>query len=340
MGAVRARFLRSAFRRLPPVAWRDERIATLERTLRKRAELEERSYGVPSFRRYIYTERRIAGHLRELDPTDRGQILTRKLTSYSFARSHGVDVPRIFGIWDRPEDIDWDTLPDAVVIKSATGTAARGVIPLRRVENGWTPVTTTDIVTPSQIVDSLTSRELARRVGGPYFAEELLGGAGDRLPVDVKVHAFYGEVGHVLLRRVNIHRNAKTTVFRVILPDGTDAGPVLRGLVHDHDIPVPANLDALMEVAARLSIAIPRAFIRVDLYDIDGRIVFGELTPRPGHLMDYGPEQDERLGQLWERAQARLFHAVQNGTAPTLRFGPGPRELMVGGRPLVPDGAR
>jgi hypothetical protein len=336
---VTASFLRSAFGRLPQVSRRDKRIRTLERTLKRCARREERSYSVPSFRRYIYAERRIAAHLRDLDPTDRGHILTRKLRSYSFARSHGVDVPEIYGIWDRPQDVAWDELPDAVVIKSANGTAARGVTPLLRTADGWTRVTTTDAVTPSDVVDRLTSLESAGRVGGPYFAEELLGGgAGNALPVDVKVHAFHGEISHVLLRRVRVH--GESTTFRVILPDGTDAGPVLRGLVHDQDIPAPGNLDALMEVARVMSLAIPRPFIRVDLYDIDGRIVFGELTPRPGHLMDYGPEQDERLGHLWERAQARVLDDLLNGVSPTFRFGPGPRELMVGGRPLLPDGAR
>jgi hypothetical protein len=115
---------------------------------------------------------------------------------------------------------------------------------------------------------------------------------------------------------------------------------VLRGLVHDHGIPVPGNLDTLTEAARVMSRAIPRPFIRVDLYDVDGRIVFGELTPRPGHLMDYGPELDERFGHLWERAQARVLDDMLNGVSPAFQFGPGPRELMVGGKLLLPDAAR
>ena len=332
-------FLRSAFRRLPQVLRRDERIATLERQLTIDAEREERSFDVPSFRRYIYAERRIADHLRQLDDSDRGHLVTRKLKSYAFARSFGVDVPEIFGIWDRPEDIAWAELPDHVVVKSAKGTAARGVIPLRRAEDGWSTVTSTETIDPPEIVHGLTALEAAGRVGGPYFAEELLGGgAGNALPVDVKVHAFYGVISHVLLRRVTVHRDSAATAFRVILPDGTDPGPIVRGLVHDHAIPVPPNLDELMEAGRRMSLGIPRAFIRVDLYDIDGRIVFGELTPRPGHLMDYGPKEDERLGHLWEQAHARVMNDALGGAGFAVRFGPGPRELVVGGQTYVPDG--
>ena len=332
-------FLRSTFRRLPQVSRRDERIATLEQQLATEADREEQSYAVPSFRRYIYAERRIHDHLETLDDSDRGQIVTRKLKSYSFARSYGVDVPEVFGIWDRPEDIAWDELPDAVVIKSSTGTYANGVTPLRRTEDGWTTVTTTETIDPSEIVRRLTALEAGGRVGGPYFAEELLGGGvGNALPVDVKVHAFYGEISHVLLRRVRVHRDKDATAFRVILPDRTDPGPIVRGLLHDHAIPVPSNIEELMEVACRMSLGIPRAFVRVDLYDIHGRVVFGELTPRPGHLMDYGPKQDVRLGHLWERAHARVMNDALGGAGFALRFGPGPRELMVRGQPYVPDG--
>jgi len=332
-------FLRSTFRRLPQVSRRDQRIASLERQLTTKADREEQSYDVPSFRRYVYAERRIADHMSGLDDSDRGQIVTRKLKSYSFARSYGVDVPEVFGIWDRPEDITWDELPDAVVIKSARGTYANGVTPLRRTEDGWTRVTTTQTIDPFKIVRRLTALEASGRVDGPYFAEELLGGGiGNALPVDVKVHAFYGEISHVLLRRVTVHRDKDATAFRFILPDGTDPGPIVRGLVHDHAIPVPSNLEELMEVARRMSLGIPRAFVRVDLYDIDGRVVFGELTPRPGHLMDYGPKQDERLGHLWERAHARVMNDALGGAGFGVRFGPGPRELVVGGQPYVPDG--
>ena len=317
-----SRFLRSTISRLPPIARRDEQIARLKRTAAKRAADVARSYSKPSFRRLVYAERRLASHLRELDPSDRGQVVTRKLTSYSFAASHGVDVPHVFAVWKQPEHIEWDDLPDEVVIKSNGGTAALGVLPLRRAPGGWRVVTTSDTVEPSEIVDLLRVRAADRLVHGPYFAEELLGrGVGDVLPDDVKIYAFYGEISHVLLRRVSVHGDSSATAFRVVFPDGADAGPVIRGMTHDESIPVPPNLGAMCDAAARLSLGIPRAHVRVDMYDIDGRMVFGEFTPRPGNPMDYEPGLDEAIGHIWERAQARVLNDLLDGADLRLRYG-------------------
>lgn len=339
--AMTARFLRSAFARLAPVARRDERIAMLTRAMTERAADDERSYGRPSFRRYIYAERRLAAHMHGLDRSDRGQEVTSKLKSYSFATSHGVGVPQLFAVWDRPEQIVWDELPDEVVIKSDGGTSARGVVPLRRAAGRWTTVTTANIVESSAVADLLRARAEEGLVRGPFFAEELLGrGVGNVLPDDVKIHAFYGEVSHVLLRRVSVHGDFSANGFRVVFPDGTDAGPVVRGLTHDETIPIPRKLGELCDAAARLSLGIPRAYARVDMYDVNGRMVFGEFTPRPGNPMDYGPELDERFGHFWERAQARVLNDILDGANLGLRFGPGPRDLMIGDRPYVPKGAR
>lgn len=44
-------------------------------------------------------------------------------------------------------------------------------------------------------------------------------------------------------------------------------------------------------------------FIRVDLYNIDGRIIFGELTNYPGVGLDkFHPSSwDMKLGNYWKR---------------------------------------
>lgn len=325
---------------MPYVAWRDEKISELRAEEKKQAEqlalarkkLAEKGttpVDSPSFRRYAHAERRINQHMNDRNYPDRGNLVARKLKSYSFARSHGVRIPTIYGIWDSPEDIAWAALPDQVVIKTNTGSASRGVFPLRRTGGGWTIVTKTDPIAPQEIAERLRRLHSERRVGGPFFAEELLGGGnGNTLPVEVRVSAFYGEISHVLLRQVSDHGDTRSAKFRRILVDGTDV--VLGDEEPSDGLEIPGNLDELVGVAKRLSLNIPRAYARIDLYDIAGEVVFGELTPRPGNPDGLSPDQDQRLGRLWERAQARLLNDVIDGGDYRLRFGPGPRELQVG----------
>ncbi|MEO6472338.1 MAG: hypothetical protein ABIR57_10425, partial [Aeromicrobium sp.] len=153
---------RSRARALPHVAWRDQKIdelltkqvktaRELAKAKRELSALSTASVQVPSFRRYLFAERRIHAHMRDHAADNQRNSLTRKLNSYSFAQSHGVAIPRIFDIWQEPESIDWDGLPDEVVIKSQTGSTGRGVFPLRRSPDGWTIVTKTDAIEPQNI---------------------------------------------------------------------------------------------------------------------------------------------------------------------------------------------
>jgi len=64
-------------------------------------------------------------------------------------------------------------------------------------------------------------------------------------------------------------------------------------------IPRPARLAEMIELAQRL--ARGTDFVRVDLYDLPGRIVFGELSSFPaGGDSPFDPESfDVEFGQHW-----------------------------------------
>jgi len=57
----------------------------------------------------------------------------------------------------------------------------------------------------------------------------------------------------------------------------------------------PKNYDKMVEFAEKLSRDIP--FVRVDFYEADGHLYFGELTLHPGSgFHELTPENDELLG--------------------------------------------
>lgn len=66
----------------------------------------------------------------------------------------------------------------------------------------------------------------------------------------------------------------------------------------DGDIPKPKNFDKMLEFANKLAAFVDNAFVRIDLYDINDNIYFGEFTFYPGNgFEEFDPvEWDYTLG--------------------------------------------
>ena len=65
-------------------------------------------------------------------------------------------------------------------------------------------------------------------------------------------------------------------------------------------LPKPENMNEMFEIAKKLSVASGAPFLRVDLYNVNGKIYFGELTFYPDCGMDRNrlSETDEYFGSL------------------------------------------
>ena len=68
-------------------------------------------------------------------------------------------------------------------------------------------------------------------------------------------------------------------------------------------------LDAAERVASRLCYP----FIRMDLYDTNRGVVFGEFTPGPGKIYNFTDEWGERLRLRWFEAEATLLERIRSG---------------------------
>jgi hypothetical protein len=62
----------------------------------------------------------------------------------------------------------------------------------------------------------------------------------------------------------------------------------------------PINLEQMISISSRLSAGLD--FVRVDLYNLDGTIYFGEFTftPTAGQLKLRPESWDLKLGEKWE----------------------------------------
>ena len=65
----------------------------------------------------------------------------------------------------------------------------------------------------------------------------------------------------------------------------------------------PANFQQMMHVASQLSQGFD--FVRVDLYNMDGKVYFGELTFTPAGSLKLRPQiWDSKLGEKWKISSA------------------------------------
>ena len=304
----------------------DELRSPLERTLAGTGE-PELALGSPSYTLAGRMHRRMSA-LRVYVQEGLGEPIrqvNQKLVGHRWAALNGVRVPRVLGRWADPDAIDWASLPDRFVVKSNLGAGSVNVFPLVRdpATGGYTDLLTGEPTTAAEVIRRLWSRHGDRSV---YFAEELIvGRSGDpgAVPDDVKVFCFYGEPVYLEVRRGTQGRaSAVTPGTWCFARDGTELHDV-RPLMQpgDEGTGRPEDLEAVLEAAARLSAAIRRPLERLDFFETDGGVVFGEVTPNPGHIPMLVPEWDRRLGEAYERAYARLLRDLAAEGALHVDFG-------------------
>lgn len=118
---------------------------------------------------------------------------------------------------------------------------------------------------------------------------------------DYKIHCFRGKPEFIRVmsdRFTNMKKGTYDLNWNrepVKYLKGREEGPY-----PDAVIPRPENLEEMLEVATKL--AQPFPYVRVDLYNIDGRVYFGELTFTPNAGLDiYEPDSyDFKYGALFD----------------------------------------
>ncbi len=293
----------------------EEILTPLQRTVRDAAD-PELAVGEPSYTLSARLHRRANTTRVYTREKIREPILQlyAKLPAQRYAAQHGVRVPRILGRWPDPGAVDWDALPDRFVLKSNIGGGGMNVFPLVRdpATGGFSDMLTGEPTTREVVLEKLWSKHEKRST---YFAEEFhvgrAGTPGD-VPDDIKVFCFYGEAVYLEVRRGDQSRASNITQrVRAFAIDGTELVHV-RALMDagEGDVNVPEDFDAIAEAAGTLSAGIRRPLERLDFFETDQGLVFGELTQNPGRPPALIPEWDRRMGEAYEQAYARLLRDV------------------------------
>lgn len=206
------------------------------------------------------------------------------------------------GVWNKPEDIDWDSLPDKFVLKTTHGGGSGGVVICSDI-NKFDKQAAIDKLNASLRSDIYASfREWPyKNVPKRIIAEKFM--APKKTGVDnfdeLKDYKFFCFDGKVKFFKVDFdrfieHHANYYSVDGSLLPFGEkDCLPQF-----DKHIELPHNLRDMINLAEKLSVGFP--FLRVDLYNVTGHIYFGELTFFPASGMGaFVPESwDRKIGYM------------------------------------------
>lgn len=203
---------------------------------------------------------------------------------YVTERCGGSLLAKLYGVWDSADEIDFNALPKSFVIKTNNGCASNCFVKDK------------DKTDLEQL-----RKQMAKYLKFPYsalsgerhygkikpkiIAEEYLVDHSnpDAALNDYKFYCFNGVPTYCFISK---DRKPNTHDFKLMMYD-MDWKPIPSAFKDSSravEIPRPDSFEEMKDVAAKLSHGIK--FVRVDLYDMNGRVMFGEMTFTPG--MDVG----------------------------------------------------
>ncbi len=223
-----------------------------------------------------------------------------------YVKSKGLEdilIPCL-GVYDSPDQIDWEALPNRFVMKDTLGGGGCSVVIVKDKSK-------IDIEELKKTAASWVKLKAHGKSGGrewPYYSgknhrilvEEYMEPDDEKIGlVDYKFTCFNGkpEWVYVISNRV-LGGGAEFGIY-----DADYNKQDADRLDERHQVtPVakPKTFELMKEISARLSADFPEA--RIDLYEIRGGVKFGEITFFDGSgYFTFKPDDfDEKMGEAWE----------------------------------------
>lgn len=204
----------------------------------------------------------------------------------------------LIGVWDNPDDIDFDALPDKFVLK-CNHNSGLGMCICKDKSNLNIENVKSELKKGLAQDYYLTGREWPyKNVPRKIIAEKYMTDTSDSSDfTDYKFFCFNGYVDCVM---VCLERSSGDTKFYFFDSNWNLKRLNTRGknAPDGFTISKPSQMDKMFEIAAKLSKGLP--FVRIDLYQSNDHIYFGEIT----FFLDSGfdanllPETDKYFGNL------------------------------------------
>lgn len=176
------------------------------------------------------------------------------------------------GVWNTVEEIDWSILPNQFVIKAAGDSG--GIVICK--DKNILDIEKSKLYLKKNGERNYCSvnREFPyKNVPHRYIAEEYMVDESGYELKDYKIFCFDGEPKFLFVATGRQNNDTRFDFFDIDF----NHIPVLNGHPNADDRPTrPSNFEEMLEIAKKLSQGFPH--VRVDLYNINGKIYFGELT--------------------------------------------------------------
>lgn len=249
-----------------------------------------------------YTEKLQLFKMKYRNPVMHQCVDKYEVRKYVESKGFGHILNELYGLYDRPEEIDFDKLPNKFVMKTTTGSGGINVIvvkdksktdqeELRKKLALWKGANN---------LGALAGREWAYEECKPRIVVERYLDGGELSLVDYKFFCFNGEPQFLY---IITDRKPGEYAYLGIYDIDFNKLPVYRcdERKQVEVVQKPKNYENMVEIARKLSEDFPQ--VRVDLYNIDGKIYFGELTFYDGSgYFHYDPDEfDYEMGQCFTK---------------------------------------
>ena len=212
-----------------------------------------------------------------------------------YVKSKGCDeiLNEFYGVYNDFDEIDFDKLPNEFVIKCTHGCAYNIIVDsknkfdkniARKKIRRW----------KKEKYGYATSELHYTKIEPKIIIEKYLCDKNGKMPIDYKFYCVNGKVECIL---VCSERDEKLKLSYYDL-NWNRMPYEKRSWSSEKDIKKPKNLKKMVDYAERLSRYFP--FVRVDLYNDNGKIIFGELTFTPACSCApyYNEDGNKKLGEL------------------------------------------
>jgi hypothetical protein len=218
-------------------------------------------------------------------------------------RGLGETLVKLYGLWDKVEDVDWEALPKSFVLKTTNGSGTVLVVKDKNTLN--IPETESlmrkwmEMRIGQETTEAHYCGIVPRLIAEEYVEQSEEDNKISTSLIDYKIWCFNGRAYYIWTCINRVKGSTDVSMF----DRNWNYHPEM-SVFNEHYreaktlVPKPAKLKEMLEVAEKLSEGFPE--VRVDLYYTNNKIYFGELTfTSLGGTMDF--YTDEALLDMGEK---------------------------------------